>query len=192
MSFDVYGSDPDGNTITLFSNIATVLNGGVSTLTTYTIDSAKIHLVWTPSGADTGNYVITVTMSDDACPVFGQSSYSFVIRVPQSTYAGPDISLCWPDTSAQLLVTGGTLFSWSPSIGLSDSSIYNPISIPNVTTTYYVESDLSSNCKNRDTIIVFVLPALILNPVSNHDTVCAGDQIQLFAGISGGAELDIM
>lgn len=186
MSFDVYGSDPDGNTITLFSNIATVLNGGVSTLTTYTIDSAKIHLVWTPSGADTGNYVITVTMSDDACPVFGQSSYSFVINVPQSTYAGPDISLCWPDTSADLLVTGGAVFSWTPSVGLNDTSIYNPTAIPIVTTTYYVESDLSSNCKNRDTIIVFVLPALILNPVSNHDTVCAGDQIQLFAGISGG------
>ena len=186
MSFDIYSHDPDGNNLSMFSNIATVLNGGTFTVTTYSPDSSKIHLAWTPTGVDTGNYVITVTMSDDACPVFGQSAYSFVINVPQSTYAGPDISLCWPDTSTQLIVTGGINFSWTPSAGLNDTSIYNPFCIPTSTTTYYVESDLSSNCKNKDTIVVFVLPALILNPTSNLDTVCAGDEIHLFAGISGG------
>ena len=186
MSFDVFSHDPDGNNLSLFSNIATVLNGGTYTVTQFSADSAKVHVVWTPSGIDTGNYVITVTMNDDACPVYGQAAYSFVINVPASTYAGPDISLCWPDTVAQLIVTGGSIFSWTPSTGLSDTSIYNPIAIPGVTTTYYVESDLSSNCKNMDTITVFVLPALVLNPISDQDTVCAGDQIHLFSGISGG------
>ena len=186
MSFDIFCHDPDGNNLTVYSNIGTVLNGGSFVVTPYSNDSAKIHLVWTPTGTDTGNYVITVTMSDDACPVFGQAAYSFVINVPQSTYAGPDISLCWPDTSVQLIVTGGASFTWSPATGLSNTTIYNPIAIPTSSTTYYVESDLSSNCKNKDTIIVFVLPALVLNPVSNLDTVCSGDQVHLFAGISGG------
>ena len=154
MSFDVFSHDPDGNNLSLFSNIATVLNGGTYTVTQFSADSAKVHVVWTPSGIDTGNYVITVTMNDDACPVYGQAAYSFVINVPASTYAGPDISLCWPDTVAQLIVTGGSIFSWTPSTGLSDTSIYNPIAIPGVTTTYYVESDLSSNCKNKEKYII--------------------------------------
>ncbi len=186
MSFDIFSHDPDGNNLSLFSNIATVLNGGTYSVTNFGVDSSKIHLVWTPTGIDTGNYVITVTMSDDACPVFGQSAYSFVINVPQSTYTGPDISLCWPDTSTQLIVTGGAIFSWTPVTGLSNAAIYNPIAIPGVTTTYYVESDLSSNCKNKDTIIVFVLPSLVLNPTSSQDTICLGDQVHLFSGITGG------
>lgn len=186
MSFDVFSHDPDNNNLLLFSNISTVLNGGVAAVTNFTNDSAKINLTWTPSGSDTGNYVITVTMTDDACPVFGQSAYSFVIHVPASTYIGPDISLCWPDTVAQLTVSGGSVFAWTPSNGLSDTSIYNPIAIPGVTTTYYVESNLSSNCKNKDTVVVFVLPSLVLNPTSDLDTVCAGDPVHLFAGITGG------
>ena len=186
LSLDVFGHDPDNNTLSMYSNASIVLPGGVSNYTSFLTDSGKIHITWTPTGTDTGNYVINIDMTDDACPVTGHSAYSFIINVPASTYAGPDVSLCWPDTQTQLIATGGAIFAWTPNLGLNDTSIYNPVATPATTTTYYVESDLSSVCKNKDTVIVFVLPALVLNPTASADTVCAGDQVHLFAGVSGG------
>jgi len=186
LTFDVFGHDPDNNNLTIGSNISTVLPGGTFNQNMFTNDSGVIHISWTPTVNDTGTYVITVNMVDDACPVFGQAAYSYIINVPKSTDAGPDISLCWPDTVAQLQVVGGTIFTWSPSTGLSTTNGNSPVAIPSQTTTYYVESDLSNFCKNKDTVIVFVLPALSLNPISTPDTICDGAQVHLFAQITGG------
>lgn len=187
MSFDFYGHDPDNNTLTLYSNISTVLAGSTSAITQFTTDSAEIHLAWSPSISDTGNYVVTVTLTDDACPVYGQTTYSFVVRVISQTDAGPDLAICASNTNVQLIVTGGSAFSWSPSYGLSDSTIFNPVANPVVTTTYYVQSNLSSLCKNRDTVIVNVIPAVTVNAIANPDTVCAGSAVNLFSGIAGGS-----
>ena len=56
----------------------------------------------------------------------------FAPNVPRSSYF-----IC-PGESAQLEATGGTEYIWSPSVGLSDSSIANPVASPPVSTLYTV------------------------------------------------------
>ena len=52
---------------------------------------------------------------------------------------------------------GATSYSWSPSIGLSDPNIANPIANPTTTTTYTVTGTGSSDgCRNTATVVVNV------------------------------------
>ena len=57
--------------------------------------------------------------------------------------AGNNVSICIGD-SAQLQATGGLTYSWSPTAGLSNPNIANPIAHPTTTTTYTVVSSVSS------------------------------------------------
>ncbi len=96
--------------------------------------------------------------------------------------AGPDTSICLGD-STQLNASGGIDYSWSPSTGLSDTAIFNPIATPTVTTTYFVTVTDSLGCIGMDSVTVTVdtLPVIIM---SGDTSVCAGDCIQISA--SGG------
>jgi gliding motility-associated-like protein len=92
------------------------------------------------------------------------------------TTAGKDTSLCKND-SIQLLGTGGTSFVWSPSAGLSQSNIPNPIAKPQSTTRYILKST-SGNCTAEDTILLTVHEPPILD-LGLNKTVCKDDSIQV-------------
>lgn len=187
LSFESYFADSDYNNITISSNATTVLTGSTYSPTYFKNDSGKINITWTPTPYDTGTHVITVTVNDDACPVYGQSVYSYIIVVPKSTYAGPDVSICKPATSAVLNVTGGNQFTWSPATGLSSTTGKNPVASPTVTTTYYVQSELSALCRNKDTVVVYVVPPLNINAKVSSDTICSGNPVGLSASVTGGS-----
>lgn len=62
--------------------------------------------------------------------------------------------------STQLNATGGTgTYSWLPPIGLSNSSIPNPIASPTVTTIYNVYYTDANGCTASDTVTVEVIEA---------------------------------
>lgn len=92
------------------------------------------------------------------------------------TTAGKDTSLCKND-SIQLLGTGGTSFTWSPSVGLSQNNIPNPIAKPQLTTKYILKST-SGNCSAEDTILLTVHEPPILDLGLNR-MVCKDDSIQM-------------
>jgi len=71
--------------------------------------------------------------------------------------AGPDVTI-FENTSTTLNASGGTTYSWTPSTGLSDTSIFNPVASPSVTTTYYVTVTSANGCSATDSVIVTVLP----------------------------------
>lgn len=53
----------------------------------------------------------------------------------------------------------GIAYSWSPAVGLSDTTIAQPIATPTVTTTYYLTATLtSSGCSKTDSVTVFYVP----------------------------------
>ena len=66
--------------------------------------------------------------------------------------AGPDTSICEGD-NVQLNASGGINYSWSPPMGLNDTSITNPTATPLTTTTYQV---IVSGCGTPDTAYVTV------------------------------------
>ena len=98
-------------------------------------------------------------------------------------YAGKDTSLCrgYP---VQLNASGGVVYSWNTSQGLSDSAIADPYASPEHSKTYVVTVKDENHCVDKDTVVVDVFP----NPTANaggDTSLCRGEAITLTA--QGGA-----
>lgn len=180
LSFQISATDADaGNNLKMTTNISQAFSGA----TFHVSGSGNMisgTFSWTPTALDTGVNVLTVTVSDSACPIIGNAFVSYQIYVFDGTYAGQDLYYCPAGGPVQLNVYGGTVFSWSPAAGLSAVNISNPQASPTVTTSYVVTSDLSGLCKNKDTVTVFVVPDFILQ-TSPDDTICRNGSIVLTA-----------
>jgi hypothetical protein len=79
----------------------------------------------------TTTYTLTITNAQGC----SASDTVSVAILNTSMDAGPDQAIC-PGTSVTLGASGGTNYSWSPSTGLSDPSIANPVASPSITTFY--------------------------------------------------------
>jgi len=90
-----------------------------------------------------------------------------------------DTAICI-GASAQLNATGGTSYLWTPSLGLSDTTIANPVAMPIVTTNYIVNAVDGNGCANADTITVTVNNLPSINAGSDV-SICVGDTTQLLA-----------
>lgn len=96
--------------------------------------------------------------------------------------AGPDTSMC-PGVPVQFLATGGTGYAWSPSTGLSFSTIPNPVANPALTTTYVVTVTDANGCIDNDDITLTVHPPAVANAGGSH-SMCPGETFQMTG--SGG------
>ena len=95
-----------------------------------------------------------------------------VIQPLRMTVSGND-SICIGQ-SAPLLVSGATNYSWSPAIGLSSTTVSNPIATPQTTTTYRVVGYDGFNC--------FTDTAFLTVAVGDYPTVDLGPDLSLGAG----------
>lgn len=95
-----------------------------------------------------------------------------------------DTSIC-EGTAGQLQInTNANVFSWSPSIGLNDTTVPRPIASPVATTQYVVKVTLG-RCDDSDTMIVNVNKAPIPNAGPDGD-ICYGRSYTLQG--SGGVQ----
>ncbi len=67
-------------------------------------------------------------------------------------------------SSTQLIATGGVQYEWTPSNGLSNIGIYNPIAFPDVTTMYTVAGIDIYGCKNNDSVTIYVITPSVWVP----------------------------
>ncbi len=95
-----------------------------------------------------------------------------------------DPTICESKSTQLELISSGTEYSWTPATGLSDTTIYNPVANPIITTAYIVTSTLG-RCVASDTVIVNVNPAPLPNAGSDG-YICYGQNYQLQA--SGGMQ----
>lgn len=93
-------------------------------------------------------------------------------------FAGPDTSLCGPN-QVQFFAGGGDTFEWSPSTGVSNIYISNPIVFVTTSTDYIVTVG-NGVCSSTDTVSIEILsiPEVITN---NDTTICNGETILLSA-----------
>lgn len=82
--------------------------------------------------------------------------------------AGADAMVC-KNTPVQLVATGGVSYNWQPGKTLTDSTIYNPIANPPVTTRYIVTGTGVNGCINTDTLKVTIYPLPVL-PVTSQQS----------------------
>jgi gliding motility-associated-like protein len=96
--------------------------------------------------------------------------------------AGADTTICYGNSAQLTGITDGKTISWSPAIGLSNSTILNPVANTNYTRTYVVSAFDTRGCPKAgvDSVTVFVLPQI--KAFAGRDTnVIAGQSLQLNA-----------
>lgn len=131
------------------------------------------------STSGTGKYVLQVT---DVYNCTHKDSVNIQINARPIINLAPAANLC-TGSSIQLNASGGGTYQWTPSTGLNNSLIANPIATPAITTTYQVLVISSNGCKDSATTTITVNPTPTA-AVSGNVTICQKDSVQLTA--SGG------
>ena len=90
------------------------------------------------------------------------SKNTVISQTPTITVTSDKTSIV-PGESAQLLASGATTYSWTPTIGLSSPDIANPIATPTVATTYAVDGT-TSGCIGSASILIDVSFFVPLQP----------------------------
>ena len=148
--------------------------GGGNTSYEYSIDNG---VTWQPSSifnVAPGNY--TVLVRDNlGC----SATVPAVVGLTNNlTYTGQtDPTICESKSTQLNLQSNATLYAWTPKIGLSDTTIYNPVANPIVTTQYIVTATLG-RCSANDTVIVNVNAAPIPN-AGPDGFICYGQSYTL-------------
>lgn len=128
-------------------------------------------------------YTLTVT-GVNGCVATDDINITVDNQTP-SVNAGPDFTIDCNTPTTTLNAQGGADYAWSPNVGLSDSSIANPVANPALTTTYTVSITASNGCKANDEVIITVdKDPPLANAGPDFGTTCASLNAQLSA--SGG------
>ena len=130
----------------------------------------------------TTNYTLTTTWGAHCTSTASQNIVVKPLAIPN---AGPDDALCNGQASVQLNASGGNTYQWSPTTGLSNPNIANPIASPPATTTYTVAVGVTGCTKTRvDSMVLRVRTLPIIN-ATNDTLICFIDTLQLNATGTG-------
>jgi len=103
----------------------------------------------------------------------------FISVVEAEIQAFSDTIIC-PGESAQLIVTGGVNYSWSPVVSLSSSGASLVMASPTTPTTYSVVGIDQYGCVDTDSVFVDLFPLAFIQTNPNVYAFL-GDQVQLSA-----------
>ncbi|MBK6935674.1 MAG: gliding motility-associated C-terminal domain-containing protein [Chitinophagaceae bacterium] len=106
-----------------------------------------------------------------------------VYPVPVANLNYPLLTICEGDT-AQLVCSGGTVYEWSPSVGLSATNTGNPLAYPKVSVNYQVIVSNDFNCKDTVNSDFTVLKRIVAKAGPDKVTV-AGVPVMLDGSVSG-------
>lgn len=144
-----------------------------------TLDNANIA---NPIAAPLATTTYTVTGTDaNGCVDTG--AVTIVVNTLPMVTATGTASIC-PGLSTPLQANGATTYSWSPTAGLSNATIDNPIASPSTTTTYIVTGTDVNGCQDTGTVVVTVYPQPNIN-AGPDVAICIGSAITLQA--AGGS-----
>jgi hypothetical protein len=98
-------------------------------------------------------------MDSNACQ--SQSQVTVAVYGLPNIVAGSDTGFC-QSSSIVICAAGGTNYAWSPSFGVSDTTVACPTFGPTSTTTYTVMGTDANGCSNIDsvTLSLFPLPSI--------------------------------
>ena len=117
------------------------------------------------SGANGGTLAVTtsgiytLTENNGACAATSAPVTVTVIQTPIAN-AGPDQYVKEGNTTS-LSASGGVVYKWTPSTGLSNAAIANPSLVAKNIITYYVKvSDVTQTCSSIDDVTIYVEKAI--------------------------------
>jgi gliding motility-associated-like protein len=154
LSISTAGSTCVGGEITLTAEIGSeVVDAYEWTGPDNFYSTLKSPVIKNITTANSGTYKVSVVNINNC-----STTVATVINVsPQIEGAinVTDVTVC-PNTPVSLEASGGTIYSWSPEVGLSDPKIANPIATPNLTTVYKVVIS-NGNCMVEKSVLITVL-----------------------------------
>jgi hypothetical protein len=132
--------------------------------TTLTVTGGSGNYIWYADNNEigTGSSVTVSNLSqgqtevsvfDLASPCL-YGSATITVNSEITANAGSDVTI-QSGSNTQLQGSGGSIYSWSPNTGLSNSNIANPIASPNQTTTYTLTAT-ENDCVDTDQVTVAV------------------------------------
>ncbi len=204
-TYTVTGTDMNGCTssdvVTVFVNGTTAANAGSDQNicvgnTTQLNASGGVSYNWHPTFGlsnpfipnpiltpiATTTYTVTVTTADGCIDT---DQVTIFVNNGGFVNAGADQTIC-RGSATQLNASGGVNYFWSPSIGLNNANIANPIATPTVTTTYTVTSITSGGCQSSDQITVNIRDGFSVNPFITNPG-CCNNNGQISLGVNGGS-----
>lgn len=159
----------------------TITATGGNTTYQYSIDGGSS---WQPSNVfnvSPANY--TVDVRDNLGCTF---QFATTVGLTNNLVFTPqvDATICESKSTQLELVSNATQYAWTPSVGLSSTTISNPIANPTITTTYTVTATFG-RCSINDIVTVQVNPAPVPNAGSDA-FICYGQTYALQG--SGGVQ----
>jgi gliding motility-associated-like protein len=115
----------------------------------------------------TTTYTVTVTGSGGCTAT---SAVTVTVVPAPVVDAGAAVAIC-TGSSTTLNATGANSYVWSPSGGLSSTTVSNPTASPSATTTYNVVGTDLNGCTASDNVTVTVNPPPVVDAGSNI-TIC--------------------
>lgn len=136
------------------------------------IDSANLPITTIADALPEISEYIMVYLGNPYCSNSITDSLQFFIQDSLFPTVNPVVdSICYGN-SVQLQATGGANYSWSPSAGLNNASIANPIATPSTTTTYTMTTT-ASLCSESRNVKIYVSDMSLSFTSSNVD--CNGN-----------------
>ena len=81
--------------------------------------------------------------------------------------------------------SGSLIYNWTPSAGLSNTGIRNPMALPIVNTDYIVSFTDANGCTGEDTVSITVAPDFNVT-INNDTTLCQDDTLNLYSTNNAG------
>ncbi|GEM_PF-2778132 len=106
----------------------------------------------------------------------GQDSVTIVVWPLPTASLSPDTTICKGDT-IELHVGGGISYQWSPPLGLSSTSVQNPLAYPTTTTTYTVSVSDEHGCSSSDSLIITVNDRPTSSFTVDDSLICLGSNV---------------
>ncbi|PTS97396.1 hypothetical protein DBR11_17195 [Pedobacter sp. HMWF019] len=125
--------------------------------------------------------VYTVEVATGSCSSFASTQVE-ILAPPAATVDNPHPIIC-QGTETTLQAHGGSVYSWSPALGLSNPAISNPIAKPDVTTLYTV-SVSDGACVSTAQVLVTVLDKVVAD-AGPDQKIRKGQSVQINGKVSG-------
>ena len=105
------------------------------------------------SPTQTTTYTLVVTDTAGCAPI--TDNVTVTVNPLPSANAGPDDTIQMGG-SVQLTGTGGVQYFWTPSTGLSNANLFDPVASPDTSTVYVLTVTNLFGCQSTDTMEVYV------------------------------------
>lgn len=129
-----------------------------------------------------GTFAVSMIVNKNGC--LDTTTHVLIVNARPLINALPKQQVVCFGDSIRLSSTGGGAYLWSPSTGLSNTAVANPMASPATSTKYKVQVTSDKGCVNSDSISLTVAPRIKVQLSTTAD-LCIGSSLQLNA--SGAA-----